>query len=78
MKKTLLALTLLGSHGQDVYNKFLDALSRSNFQSVVQELRRTEKNIKFGNKHRSIKKTVLVRLFSLSHWLICRLFVVFI
>jgi uncharacterized protein (UPF0128 family) len=48
VEKTLMMLTLLGSHGVGVYEKFIKALTESNFNHVVKELRRTEKTIKFG------------------------------
>jgi len=47
-EQTLMLLTLLGKHGTNVFEKFLRALARSGHKMVVDELKRTERNTKFG------------------------------
>lgn len=54
VEKTLRMLTLLGTHGDMAYEKFLRALNDCKFPNVVKELRRTEKTTKFGKSQKSV------------------------
>lgn len=69
-----MALRLLGTHGVDSYEKFLKALNENSFYDVVAELRRTEKNIKFGQSEIIVHPLIAIYLFiyllcKKSHWL---------